>query len=63
MAKTGDVEASIVLLEGDATVDAMDKVRMRKIGGLIFVQYDFMFKTSILMLHLWEKFPGNEYES
>ena len=28
VAKTGDVEASIVLLEGDATVDAMDKVRL-----------------------------------
>ena len=57
MAKTGDVEASIVLLEGDATVDAKDKVRMRKIGGLICIQYDFMFKTSILMLHLWAKVP------
>jgi hypothetical protein len=40
VAKTGDVEASIVLLEGDATVDAMDKVRMRTIKRSYL-----MFKT------------------
>ena len=55
MAKTGNVEASIILLEGDATVDAMDKVRLLEIDrrsylhSILKSDVTFMDKSSLVM--------------